>query len=141
LRRAHQEDARCQQLLAKQAAQARQEAAAARTRQEATRVSNSIACARQDNNYDDNNDNDNNNNEDDNDDDKDYDDDNDDDDDAKDEYNNVAGRLKAYAATLFAHVDTTMAKIQAMDDGFQNWVAAWEKALTNEANERQRAAV
>ncbi len=33
-----------------------------------------------------------------------------------------------------------MAKIQAMDDGFENRAAAREKALADEANERERAA-
>jgi hypothetical protein len=48
--RARQEDAQSQQLLAKQAARARQdEAAAARTRQEAAFVSDAIARARQEN--------------------------------------------------------------------------------------------
>ncbi len=126
-----QEDARCQQLLAEQAARARQEAAAARARQEAARVSNTIARTRQDDDYNDNNDNNDNNNDNNDDDDEDYDndndnnddndkdynDDNDNDDDAKDEYEDVAGQLKAYAATLFARVDATMAKIQAMDEG------------------------
>jgi hypothetical protein len=135
---ARQEDARHQQLLAEQAARARQEAAAACARQDAARVSDAIARARQDNDYDDDNKNDN--NDDDDDDDEDYDDDDDDNDDAEDEYNDVAGRLKAYAATLFACVDATMAKIQAMDDGFENRAAAQEKVLANEANERQRAA-
>jgi hypothetical protein len=67
-------------------------------------------------------------------------------DDAKDEYEDVAGQF-------FAHVDATMAKIQAMDDGFENQAAArvkaladalrqaaaLEKALADEANERRRA--
>jgi hypothetical protein len=70
----------------------------------------------------------------------DNDDDDDDDDYAEDEYDDVAGRLKAYAATLFARVDDTMAEIQAMDDGFENRAAAREKALAAEANERHRAA-
>ncbi len=122
--RARQEDALCQQLLAEQAARARQEAAATRARQEATRVSDAIARTCQDDDYDDD----------------DNDDDNDDNNDAEDEYNDVAGRLKVYAATLFARVDAIMAKIQAMDDGFENRAAAREKALANEANERQRAA-
>ncbi len=34
-----------------------------------------------------------------------------------------------------------MAKIQAMDDGFDNRAAAREKALAEEANEQERAAV
>ncbi len=97
--------------------------AIARARQEAARVSDAIACACQDD-----------------DDDKDYDDDDDDDDNAEDKYNDVAGRLKAYAATLFACLDATMAEIQAMDDSFENQAAAREKALADEANERQRAA-
>ncbi len=59
--------------------------------------------------YDDNNDNNDNNG------------DNDEDDiDAKDEYKDVVGRF-------FARVDATMAKIQAMDDGFENRAAAREK--------------
>jgi hypothetical protein len=61
------------------------------------------------------------------------DDDDDDDDDAKDEYKDIAGQF-------FARVDATMAKIQAMDDGFENWAAAREKALADEANKRERAA-
>jgi hypothetical protein len=101
-------------------------------------VSNAIARARQDNDYDDDNNNNDNNNDDD--DDKDYNNDDDDDNDAKDEYNDVAGRLKAYAATLFARVDATMAEIQAMDDRFENRVAVQEKALADEANEQQWAA-
>jgi hypothetical protein len=162
---ARQEDARRQQLLMEQAARARQEAAAACAQQEAARMSNAIARACQDDNDYDDNDNDNDDNDDDdNDDDKDYDNDddndnNDDDDnnnnedydddeddnndnnnnndnDAKDEYDNVAGRLKAYAETLFACIDATMAEIQAMDDGFENRAAAREKALADEVNEQ-----
>ncbi len=41
---------------------------------------------------------------------------------------------------LFARVDAIMAKIQAMDDGFENRAAEREKALANEANEREGAA-
>ncbi len=41
---------------------------------------------------------------------------------------------------FFAHVDATMAKIQAMDDCFENRAAAREKALADEANEQERAA-
>ncbi len=41
---------------------------------------------------------------------------------------------------FFARVDATMAKIQAMDDGFENRMAAREKALADEANEQERAA-
>jgi hypothetical protein len=100
--RAHQEDAWCQQLLAKQAARAHQEAAAACARQEAAAARDLPGRASHD------------------------------DDDAKDEYEDVTGRF-------FTHVDTTMAKIQAMDDGFENWAAA-EKALANKANERERTA-
>jgi hypothetical protein len=40
----------------------------------------------------------------------------------------------------FARVDATMAKIQAMDDGFENRAAAREKALADKANEREWAA-
>ncbi len=54
---------------------------------------------------------------------------------------------------FFTRVDATMAKIQAIDDGFENWAAArekaladalrqaaaLEKALADEANERCRA--
>jgi hypothetical protein len=68
-----------------------------------------------DNDYD--NDNNNNYNNDD--------DDDDNDNDAKDEYKDVAGRF-------FACVDATMAKIQAMDDGFENRAAAREKAWADE---------
>ncbi len=136
--RARQEDAQCQQLLAEQATQVHQEAAAARARQEAACMSDAIARARQDDDYDNNNDNNNNDDNDDND--EDYNDDDDNDDDAEDEYNDVTGQLKAYAATLFACVDATIAKIQAMDDGFEKQVAVQEKALADEANEQQRAA-
>jgi hypothetical protein len=59
---------------------------------------------------------------------------------AEDKYDDVAGQLEAYATTLFACVDAIMAKIQAMDDGFGNWVAAREKALTNKADELCQAA-
>jgi hypothetical protein len=41
---------------------------------------------------------------------------------------------------FFAHVDTTMAKIQAMGDSFENRAAAREKALADKANEPQRSA-
>ncbi len=68
------------------------------------------------------------------------------DDDAEDEYEDVAGQF-------FACIDATMAKVQAMDDGFENRAAAQEKALADalrqaaalkkalmdEANERRRA--
>jgi hypothetical protein len=125
-------------------ARARQEAAAARARQEVAAararcqqlLDEQIARAHNDNDDDDDNaDYDDNYN------DNDYDDDDDDNDnDAEDEYDDVAGRLKAYAATLFARVDDTMAEIQAMDDGFENWAAAREKALADKANKQQRAA-
>ncbi len=163
--RARQEDARCQQLLAKQAnivdilKAIRQEVAAARARLEAACVSDAIACARQDDKYDNNdeyNDDDEYDNNDEYDDDDEYNDNNEydddnkynddddyngndneyndddyynDDNDAKDTYDDVAGRLKAYAATLFARVDATMTKIQAMDDGFENRAATQEKVL------------
>jgi hypothetical protein len=140
--------ARCQQLLDKQIARARHN----------------------DNNDDDDYDDDDAYNDDDDDDDDDYnvvddndndDDDGDDDDDdddndnnAEDEYNDVASQLKAYAATLFARVDATMAEIQAMDDGFENraatrkkaladklrQAAAWENVLADKANELRQAA-
>jgi hypothetical protein len=100
-------------------------------------MSDAIAPTRQDDDY--NNNNNDNDNDDDNNDDNDY-DDNDDNNDAKDEYDDVVGRLKAYAATLFARVDATMAKIQAMDDGFENRAAAREKALADKANKQQQAA-
>ncbi len=41
---------------------------------------------------------------------------------------------------FFARVDATMAKIQAMDDGFENRVAVREKALADKANKQERAA-
>jgi hypothetical protein len=64
----------------------------------------------------------------------DYNDDNDDDDDdAEDEYEDIAGQF-------FARVDATMAKIQAMDDGFENRAAKWKKALADEANKQEQAA-
>jgi hypothetical protein len=120
-----------------EAARALQEAAAARACQEVAAarahcqqlLDKQIACARNNNDDDNDEDDDNYNN-----------DDDDDDNDAEDEYDDVAGRLKAYAATLFARVDDTMAKIQAMDDGFENRAATREKALANEANKQQRAA-
>jgi hypothetical protein len=59
---------------------------------------------------------------------------------AKDEYNDVAGQLEAYAATLFACVDNIMAEIQAMDDGFGNQAAAGEKALADKADKLRQAA-
>jgi hypothetical protein len=142
-----------------EAACALQEAAAARACQE---VSVACACCQQlldeqiartrhdnddyDDNYDDDDDYNNNDDDDDDDydvddnDDDDNDDDENDDDDAEDEYDDVARRLKAYAATLLARVDATMAKIQAMDDGFENRAAAWKKALADEANKQQRDA-
>ncbi len=46
------------------------------------------------------------------------------DDDAEDEYEDVAGQF-------FACVYATMAKVQAMDDGFENRAAAREKALAD----------
>jgi hypothetical protein len=145
-----------------EAARALQEAAAARACQEVAAacahcqqlLNEKIARARQDDNNDEDDDDDKDKDEDnEDDDDKDYDDnddDNDDDDnnndndddkdeDAEDEYDNVVGRLKAYAATLFACVDATMAKIQAMDDGFENRAATQEKALANKANKQQQA--
>jgi hypothetical protein len=89
----------------------------ARARQEV----DAIAHARQEaDNYDD-------------DDDEYNDDDDDDDDDAEDEYEDIAGHF-------FARVDATMAKIQAMDDGFENQAAKREKALADEANEQEWAA-
>jgi hypothetical protein len=54
------------------------------------------------------------------------------DDDAEDEYEDVTGQF-------FACVDAAMAKIQAMDDGFENRAAAREKALADEANKQERA--
>ncbi len=118
--RARQEDAAAHARMSDTIARALQEAAAARARQEVAAacarcqqlLDEQIACTRNNN----------------------------DDDDDDDEYDDVAGRLKAYAATLFACVDDTMAEIQAMDDGFENRAAAREKALADEANERQRAA-
>ncbi len=52
------------------------------------------------------------------------DDDDDDDDDAEDEYDDVAGRLKAYAA----------ARKKALADKIRQ-ATAWEKALGDKANE------
>jgi hypothetical protein len=55
---------------------------------------------------------------------------------AKDEHNDgdddVALRIEAYAAPLFAHIDAVMAKIQAIDDGFGNWAAFGDKILAKE---------
>jgi hypothetical protein len=42
--------------------------------------------------------------------------------------------------SFFARVDATMAKIQAMDDGFENRAAEREKALADKANEQEWAA-
>ncbi len=57
---------------------------------------------------------------------------------AKDKYDEdkdyVAQRIEAYATPFFARIDTVMAKIQAMDDGFENRAAAREKALADKAN-------
>ncbi len=109
---------------------ARQEAAAARALQEtarqeaaATRDPPGHASQDADNNY---NKNDNVDNDDIDNDDDEYDGD-------KDEYKDVVGRF-------FARVDATMAKIQAMDDGFENRAAVREKALANEANKQEWAA-
>ncbi len=48
--------------------------------------------------------------------------------------NNVARQLEAYAAPFFACVDVVMAKIRAMDDGFDNWAAFGDKILAKEDN-------
>ncbi len=42
---------------------------------------------------------------------------------------------------FFARIDATMAKIQAMDDGFENRAAAREKALADEGNKQEWAVV
>jgi hypothetical protein len=68
----------------------------------------------------------------DNDNDYNYDDD-DDDNDEEDEYEGITGQF-------FAHIDATMAKIQAMDNGVENRAAEREKALADEANKQERAA-
>jgi hypothetical protein len=128
--------ARCQQLLDEQIARARND-------NDYDNYDNDDDYNDDDDNDDDDDNYDINNGDDDNDDDNNNDgndDNDDDDDDAKDEYDDVAGRLKAYATTLFAHVDATMAKIQAMDDSFENRAATREKALADKANKRQWAA-
>ncbi len=107
---ARQEDERRrQQLLDKQAACARQEAAAARARQEADDAHASKALALDVERHRHEavlaaEPNDN----------------------AEDEYKDVARQF-------FARVDATMAKIQAMDDGFENLAAAQEKVLADKA--------
>jgi hypothetical protein len=57
---------------------------------------------------------------------------------AKDKYNkddnDVARQLEAYAAPLFARIDTIMAKIRAMDDGFGNWAAFGDEIIAKEDN-------
>ncbi len=58
---------------------------------------------------------------------------------AEDEHNNninnVVLRIEAYAAPLFARIDTVMAEIRAMDDGFGNWAAFGDEILAKEEDE------
>jgi hypothetical protein len=149
---ARQEDKRRRrQLLNEQAAhacqaaadaRARQEAADARACQEAAAACDPPGRASQDNydEYEDDYDEYNNDYDeydddyDEYDDDKDeYDDDYNYDEDAEDEYEDIAGQF-------FARIDATMAKLQAMDDGFENRAAAQGKALADKANKREWAA-
>jgi hypothetical protein len=54
---------------------------------------------------------------------------------------NVARRLEAYDAPLFARVDAVMAKIRAMDDGFGDWAAFGDEILAEEDDEASASAM